>query len=78
MEKTATLMTVSQFCEATGICRSTWQKMKRRGETPPIVNIGGAQRIRPEAAKAWLLEREERAVADAAHRASEGPDPIVA
>lgn len=35
------LLTVSEFCEAVGISRSTWHKLKRQGKAPAIVNIGG-------------------------------------
>jgi len=70
------LLTVANFCQAVGISRSTWHKLKRQGATPAVVTIGGIQRIRPEAARAWLAENEERAAADTAHKASEGPLPL--
>jgi predicted site-specific integrase-resolvase len=52
------LLTVANFCQTVGISRSTWHKLKRKGSTPPIVNIGGIQRIRKEAAETWLAENE--------------------
>ena len=54
------LLTVADFCQAVGISRSTWHKLKRKGATPPVVTIGGIQRIRKEAAEAWLAEHETR------------------
>lgn len=70
------LLTVSGFCQAIGISRSTWQKMKRQHQTPAIVTVGGIQRIRREAAEEWLAENEARASAATAHDASEGPEPL--
>ena len=52
------LLTVADFCQTVGISRSTWHKLKRKGSTPPIVKIGGIQRIRKEAAETWLAENE--------------------
>lgn len=76
--QTLDVLTVSEFCEAVGISRSTWHKLKRQGKTPPIVNIGGIQRIRREAIEAWFSENEARATANAAHNAAEGPEPLFA
>ena len=69
------LMTVADFCQAIGISRSTWHKLKRTGRTPAIITAGGIQRIRREAVEEWIAENEERA-ADTSHRASEGPLPL--
>ncbi len=44
--------------------------------TPAIVTVGGIQRIRREAIEEWLAENETRVLADAAHKASEGPEPL--
>lgn len=52
------LLTVTDFCQTVGISRSIWHKLKRKGSTPPIINIGGIQRIRKEAAETWLAENE--------------------
>lgn len=52
------LLTVTDFCQTVGISRSTWHKLKRKGSTPPIVNIGGIQRIRKQATETWLAENE--------------------
>tara|TARA_R110002074_G_scaffold250391_1_gene422079 strand:- start:548 stop:751 length:204 start_codon:yes stop_codon:yes gene_type:complete len=52
------LLTVADFCQTVGISRSTWHKLKRKGSTPPIINIGSIQRIRKEAAETWLAENE--------------------
>ena len=48
----SSLLTVADFCQAVGISRSTWHKLKRKGATPAVVTIGGIQRIRKEAAEA--------------------------
>jgi len=56
----APLLTVADFCKVVGISRSTWHKLKRQGATPAVVIIGGIQRIRKEAAEAWLTENETR------------------
>ncbi len=52
------LLTIADFCQTIGISRSTWHKLKRKGSTPPIVNIGGIQRIRKESAETWLAKNE--------------------
>jgi len=52
------LLTVADFCQAVGISRSTWHKLKRQGATPAIITAGGIQRIRPEAFEAWLGQHE--------------------
>jgi len=54
------LLTVNEFCEAVGISRSTWHKLKRQGSTPPIIMIGTVQRIRKDMAEAWLTENETK------------------
>lgn len=56
-----TLITVTDFCKAVGISRSTWHKLKRKNATPAIISIGGIQRIRPEAVEKWLAENEAQA-----------------
>lgn len=70
------LMTVADFCQTIGISRSTWHKLKRTGQTPAIITAGRIQRIRREAVEEWIAENEERATADTAHKASEGPSPL--
>ncbi len=70
------LLTVTEFCRLSGISRSTWQKLKRNGMTPAIVTVGGIQRIRREAVEEWLAENEAKVSADAAHKASEGTEPL--
>ncbi len=70
------LLTVADFCRTVGISRSTWHKLKRNGATPTIVSAGGIQRIRREAIEDWISENEVKASADAAHKASEGPEPL--
>jgi len=64
--QTLNMLTVTEFCEAIGISRSTWHKLKRQGKAPAIMNIGGIQRIRREAIDTWLSENEVRTTADAA------------
>jgi excisionase family DNA binding protein len=56
------LLTVSAFCEAVGISRSTWHNLKRNNQIPPVVQIGGIQRIRQEAVESWLAENESKKV----------------
>lgn len=74
--QTLDVLTVSEFCDAVGISRSTWHKMKRQGKVPAIVNVGGVQRIRREAIETWLSENEVRASADIAHNATESAEPL--
>jgi len=57
---TPVLLTVSAFCDAVGISRSTWHKLKKNDQTPPVVTIGGIQRIRWEAVEGWLAENESK------------------
>lgn len=66
--QTLDVLTVSEFCEAVGISRSTWHKLKRQGKAPAVVNIGGIQRIRRKAIETWFTENEARATADVAHK----------
>ena len=54
------LMTVADVIAAMGISRSTWQKLVRQGQTPPIVKIGTVQRVRPDTFHAWLELRENQ------------------
>lgn len=70
------LLTVADFCQTVGISRSTWHKLKRNHVTPAIVTVGGIQRIRREAVEDWLAENEAKVSTDAAHKASEGPEPL--
>lgn len=72
----ANLLTIADFCQMIGISRSTWHKLKRHRMTPAIVTVRGIQRIRREAVEEWLAENEARASADAAHKTSEGPEPL--
>ena len=53
------LMTVAGVISEMGISRSTWQKLVTEKRTPPIVRIGGVQRIRRDAFAAWLVKHEE-------------------
>jgi excisionase family DNA binding protein len=70
------LLTVADFCQAVGISRSTWHKLKRNHMTPAIVTIGSIQRIRREAVEDWLAENEARLTASATQKASEGQSPL--
>lgn len=72
------IMTVAEVISAMGISRSTWQKLVAQKRTPPIVRIGAVQRIRRHAFEEWLVENEARNSADAAHKACEGQEPLVA
>lgn len=53
------LLTVADVISSMGISRSTWQKLVTQKQTPPIIRIGTAQRIRRDALDAWLIEREK-------------------
>jgi len=57
------LLTVSEYCDLIGISRSTWHKQKLRGQTPPVVTIGGIQRIRWEAVEGFFAENESKKAA---------------
>lgn len=70
------LITVTDFCQAVGISRSTWHNLKRKGQTPAMVMVGGIQRIRREAVEDWLAENEIRGTADLAHHEAEAPEPV--
>ncbi len=70
------LLTVADFCQTVGISRSTWHKLKRANQIPRIITVGGIQRIRREAVEDWISENEARALTDAAHQSSEGPEPL--
>ena len=53
------MMTVGDVIAATGISRSTWQKLVAQGKAPPIVKIGAVQRIRRDAFETWLSNHEQ-------------------
>lgn len=69
-------MTVTDFCQAIGISRSTWHKLKRTGQTPAIITVGRIQRIRREAVEAWVAENEKQRTADITHKASNASSPV--
>ena len=50
------LLSVADFCMATGISRSTWHKLAKAGQTPSTIRIGGSIRMRREAVEDWLIE----------------------
>lgn len=52
------LMTVGEVIAEMAISRSTWQKLVTRKQTPPIIRIAGAQRVRRNAFTKWLIEQE--------------------
>ena len=54
------LLTVPEVIAELRIHRSTWQKMVKNGEAPPIVKIASAQRIRYGAFREWLKSNETR------------------
>lgn len=60
-EAPALAMSVGQFCEAVGVCKRTYYNLVDRGEAPPVVRVGRRVLIRPEAARAWLADREQLA-----------------
>jgi predicted DNA-binding transcriptional regulator AlpA len=49
---------VKSFCKAISLSPSSFWKMKRNGEAPPMTRIGHRLVIRREAAEAWLKSRE--------------------
>lgn len=53
---------VSEFCQAHGICRATFYNLKRNGEAPRTMLVGGRVMISFEAATIWRAEREAAAM----------------
>lgn len=52
------LLRVADVIAVMGISRSTWQKLVRTGQTPPIVRIGKVHRVRRGALTEWLEKKE--------------------
>lgn len=46
-------MTISQFCEAHNLSRAFFYLLKKKGQTPKIVELGGKRLITKEAAEVW-------------------------
>lgn len=50
--------TIEEFCEAHGIGRSTFYRLRQMGQAPDVMEVGGTLRISAEAAKRWRRSRE--------------------
>jgi hypothetical protein len=45
--------TISEFCAAHGLGRSTYYQLKKRGQTPDEIRVGRVPLITVEAARTW-------------------------
>ena len=45
--------TISQFCEAHNFSRAFFYILKKKGQAPQIIELGGKRLITREAAEAW-------------------------
>lgn len=52
------LLTVAETIKELRIHRSTWQKLAKAGNTPPVVRMMNAQRIRYGALCEWVKQQE--------------------
>ena len=58
---TEPVLTISEFCEANRLSRSTYYALKRTGEGPLEMKISAKRRvITPEANVAWRRQRQGR------------------
>jgi len=57
------LMKIPEFCEEYGVSRSTYYRLRDRGELP-CVKIGRAVRIRREDAERWYESLRDDAAND--------------
>lgn len=46
-------LSITEFCAAYGISRSTFYRLQRKGEAPAVMQVGRVRRIRVEEAEAW-------------------------
>jgi predicted DNA-binding transcriptional regulator AlpA len=61
---------IDQFCAANGISVSTFYALRRDGQAPRMMKIGGRFLITPQAMEDWRRQRE----ADAANAEQEDAD----
>ena len=57
-EHTHELLTVDRAAEEIGIGRTTFFKILKDGDGPPVIKLGALTRIRRGALNAWLISRE--------------------
>ena len=53
---------INDWCAAVGVSRRTYYNLKRRGEAPKVIRIGGRQFITRAEAERYLAEREAQDV----------------
>ena len=66
MDEQAMMYTVSKFLRLAGISKTTWWRLRKRGEAPKLLRLGSRYYITQESALEWMREREaqtEREVA---------------
>jgi hypothetical protein len=51
-------MSLNDFCDRHGISRASFYLLKKAGEAPRLMQVGGRVLISREAAAAWRRERE--------------------
>ena len=49
-----TLLRTNQVCEILGVCRATLYNLRRRGEFPNGIEVGGQRRWRVTDIDAWI------------------------
>jgi len=55
-------LSIDEFCEAEGITRAFFYKLKDKGQAPVTYNIGRLVRVSPDAHSAWRAALEAKAV----------------
>jgi hypothetical protein len=48
----------------TGISKSTWNKRRLTGDTPPFIKVGKSVRYHVPTVRAWLAERARRSTSE--------------
>jgi predicted DNA-binding transcriptional regulator AlpA len=59
---------ISEFCRLHGLSRSLFYQLKRNGDAPAVMRIGGRVAVSREAAARWRSERESASPANRAPR----------
>ena len=54
---TKRLFTVTEFCEAYTVSKSTFYRLMRLGQGPVVKQIGNCKRIHVDAAEAWAVNQ---------------------
>jgi predicted DNA-binding transcriptional regulator AlpA len=62
-------LSIPEFCVAFGISEDFFYKLKRQGQAPRLMKIGGRTLVSLQAANEWLVERERDAIAKVEARA---------